>query len=78
MLGGLLFLSACANPDQAVEPTRIMSLPFEIALKIPACLVTVGASGPGAAAAYMAYPGQREQDLRRGLDEGLRRNCGQL
>lgn len=73
----IALLAGCTTPEgERIEATRVLSVPFELAFKVPACVLSVAAAAPASAATYMAYPGPREQGLRRGLDDGIRHNCG--
>jgi hypothetical protein len=75
-------LAACAGPPERSGSdgtfVSMVGTPFLIALKIPACILTVAIAGPLAGASALAGPSPNiaAGDLRRGLDEGLTRNCG--
>jgi hypothetical protein len=86
-----LVLAGCAaappgNSPQTPSPVSVIGTPFLIALKIPFCIATVAVAGPVAAVAQIADPwppvsalygsGDPYRDVRRGLDDGIARNCG--
>jgi hypothetical protein len=85
----LALLAGCtrASPDEPVAPvvTGAISTPFLIALKAPACAITLAVAGPITALAELAsppklapgdYDGELNTSIRDEVVEGVRENCG--
>jgi hypothetical protein len=86
---GLALLAGCtrASPDEPVAPvvTGAISTPFLIALKAPACAITLAVAGPITALSELAapspitpgdYDGAFNAELRYEVVDGVRQNCG--
>ena len=86
---GLALLAGCtrASPDEPVAPvvTGAIGTPFLIALKAPACAITLAVAGPIMALSELAapspiapgdYDGAITAKLRGEVTDGVRQNCG--
>jgi hypothetical protein len=86
---GLALLAGCtrASPDEPIAPvvTGAISTPFLIALKAPACAITLAVAGPITALSELAapspitpgdYDGAFNAELRYEVVDGVRQNCG--
>jgi hypothetical protein len=86
---GLALLAGCsrASPDEPVAPvvTGAISTPFLIALKAPACAITLAVAGPITALSQLAapaspapgdYEGGLNAEIRGEVVDGVRQNCG--
>ncbi len=86
---GLALLGACtrASPDEPTAPvvTGAVSTPFLIALKLPACAITLAVAGPITALSELAapspvapgdYDGVFNAELRGEVVDSVRQNCG--
>ena len=86
---GLALLAGCtrASPEEPVAPvvTGAIGTPFLIALKAPACAITLAVAGPITALAELAsppkiapgdYDGQLNASIRDEVVDGVRNNCG--
>lgn len=74
-------VAGCSNADDAHPQAYVTSAfgtPFVIALKVPACGVTLGLAGPASAALTLATKAPADQTLqaRQALEDGIRDNCG--
>jgi hypothetical protein len=86
---GLAVVAGCtrASPDESTAPvvTGAISTPFLIALKVPACAITLAVAGPITALSELAapspvavgdYDGAFNAELRGEVVDGVRQNCG--
>ncbi|HKW52463.1 MAG TPA: hypothetical protein VJO12_02145 [Stellaceae bacterium] len=86
---GLALLAGCtqAAPTEPVAPvvTGAISTPFLIALKVPACAITLAVAGPITALTELAsppvlapgdYDGAMTASIRDEVVDGVRQNCG--
>lgn len=76
-----LTISACASsadPSPPEDTANAIGTPFYLALKVPVCVATVALAAPWAAVAGLSEPPTyaADNDPRRALDRGIRRNCG--
>ena len=85
----LALLAGCtrASSDEPVAPvvSGAIATPFLIALKLPACAITLAVAGPITALSELAsppkiapgdYDGQLNASIRDEVDQGVRDNCG--
>lgn len=86
---GLALLGACtrASPDESGAPvvTGAIATPFLIALKVPACAITLAVAGPITALSELAAPSPVapgdydavfNAELRGEVVDSVRQNCG--
>ena len=77
-----LSLAACSNgppvdDGAAGAVVSTIGTPFLLAFKIPLCAATLALAGPSAGALELTgYERPTNLELRRELDDGVRRNCG--